>query len=341
MEIERLRELVELILDSRNPAYTLRPEILEITGILAASGTYETSRGEDIARGETHTPEGLAVSPTMAAMCADDYMRTILFLRGTHAAIVDLRASVTGRPVRVLYAGCGPWATLASPLMAVLPATEVSFTLLDLHPESIESASSVVETLGFRNHVKSFETVDAMAYHIDPEEPPDLIISEIMQVCLTVEPQVAVTRHLLAQAPDALIVPQDVRIDLALLDPSREFDVEPLKDGETRVERERIPVGTAFALNRETVGSWDGNRLDRIPAAALDMPAKLEQPYAPMLLTVIQVYGDHLLKDYDSGLTIPKPLPVAARPGDRIQFSYELGATPRLEGTVQSASVSP
>jgi hypothetical protein len=332
--MERLLELTELILDSRNLAYMLRPEILEIKEILAASGTYSARPGEDIASGETRTSHGLAVSPTMAIMCADDYMRTIQYLRGTHAAILDLRARIPDRPVRVLYAGCGPCATLASPLMAVLPASEVAFTLLDLHSESIESARSVVETLGFGGHVKAYETLDVMEYHIDPDEPPDLVVSEVMQVCLGVEPQVAVTRHLLAQAPQAVIVPEEVRIELSMADPAREFDIAPAEDGEFEAKRDRITVGTAFALNRETVASWGNDNAHRIPAATLEIPAKLEQRYLPMLLTVIQVYGDHELRDYDSGLTIPKPLSVAAGPGDRIHFCYEMGATPGLEGTV-------
>ena len=86
-----------------------------MTAILADAQTIRTAPQEDISGGETLTSNGLALSPTMAAMCANDFVRTIQFIRGTHAAIADIRERFPDRPARVLYAGCGPYATLAVP----------------------------------------------------------------------------------------------------------------------------------------------------------------------------------------------------------------------------------
>jgi len=80
----------------------------------------------------------------------------------------------------------------------------------------------------------------------------------MMQACLESEPQVAVTRHLLKQAPQAILVPEEVRVDLALVDPSREFDMTALEQKRAPTQRERIPVGSVFVVNRETVRLWDG-----------------------------------------------------------------------------------
>ena len=116
-ELEGLRRVTSTLLDSQTIAHSLRPEVIELASILSASQSITTISKEDISRGETLTSNGIALSPTMAAMCADDFMRTIKFIRGTHASIVDTREKFPGRPARVLYVGCGPYATLAPPAM--------------------------------------------------------------------------------------------------------------------------------------------------------------------------------------------------------------------------------
>jgi hypothetical protein len=277
--------------------------------MLAGSQTQLSAREVDISSGETQTSNGLAISPKMAALCADDYMRTITFIRGMDAAILDVQNRFPGRPVRVLYAGCGPYATLAVPLMVIFPATEVTFTLLDVHPESIESARSIVDSLGVAGSVTGFETMDAAAYQASADQPPDIILMEIMRACLETEPQVAVTRHLLKQAPHAILVPEEVRVDLVLMDPSCEFDLADTELNQTPVERDRISVATVFVMNRETVKSWDKIDGNRLPAAVVQIPEPLEPRYQPMLFTTVRTYQNHLLKDYDSGLICPMQLP--------------------------------
>jgi hypothetical protein len=331
-----LRSVTSSILDSQRPAHSLRQVVVEMTTILTDSGTIRTARQEDISGGETRTYNGLALSPTMAAMCADDFVRTIEFIRGTHAAIVDIRKRYPDRPARVLYAGCGPYATLAVPLMAIFSPKEATFTLLDVHPESIESVKSIVDTLGLADCVANFETLDAGLYRVYPNRPPDVILMEIMQACLESEPQVAITRHLLPQAPNAILIPEEVRVDLTLVDPSREFDLDGLERNGGDIQRDRIPVASVFVVNRETVNSWKSNCSNRLPGSAGRIPDSMEQRYQPMLFTRIRVYQNHILKDYDSGLTCPRRLSIegAIKAGDTIQFHYELGRQPRLKGEV-------
>jgi hypothetical protein len=334
--LTNMRSVISSILDSQLPACSLRQEVVEMTKILADSGAFSSARHTDISAGETRTSSGLALSPAMAAMCADDFARTIEFIRGTHAAIVDIRKQYPDHPARVLYVGCGPYATLAVPLMAVFSPLEVVFTLLDIHPESIESAKSVVAALGLADSVSHYETMDAGLYQVDPDQPPDVILMEIMQACLSAEPQVALARHLLPQAPRAILIPEEVRIDLALLDPSREFVLDGPEREAGDIQRDRIPVASVFVLNRETVRSWKNIRGNRLPGSAARLPDSLEQRYQPMLFTNIRVYQDHVLKDYDSGLTYPRQFTsgVPAKAGDTIQFHYELGRQPQLKGEV-------
>ena len=331
-KIEQLRRATATLLDISKPSHSLRPEVVEIATILANSQTVRPTLHQDISGGETRTTNGLALSPAMAAMCADDYVRTIEFIRGTQAAIVDIRKRFPGRPARVLYIGCGPYATLAIPLMAIFSSSEATFTLLDVHAESIRSAKSILDTLSLSDSAVSFETLDAGSYRVCPDQPPDVILIEIMQACLESEPQVAITRHLLQQAPNAILIPEEVRVDLTLVDPSKEFGSDNLGRNGGHTQRDRIPVGTVFIVNRESVNSWKRISSSRLPGLSVRVPDSIDQRYQPMLFTNICVYQKHVLKDYDSGLTCPRILSAegAIKTGDTIQFHYELGRHPRL-----------
>ena len=154
---EQLEKATRSLIDPETSAYSLRPELIEMTEILSEAQRHKTYQHPDIAGGETRTPNGLAISPKMAEMCTIDFMRTIKFIRGLHDAISNLKKIITGRPIQILYAGIGPYATLAVPLMSIFSSSEANFTLIDIHPESIESARSVIETLGFENRYRAMK----------------------------------------------------------------------------------------------------------------------------------------------------------------------------------------
>ena len=307
-KIEQLRSVTASLLDVSRPIHSLRPEVIELTAILVNSQTVRPTLHQDISGGETRTSNGLALSPAMAAMCIEDFTRTIAFIRGTHAAIVDIRNQFTDRPARVLYVGCGPFATLAVPLMSIFSSSEATFTLLDVHSESIVSAKSIVDTLCLSESVVGFETLDAGSYRVCPDQPPDVILIEIMQACLESEPQVSITRHLLSQASSAILIPEEVCVNLTFVDPSKEFNFDGLGVNGGDIKQDRIPVGSVFVLNRETVCSWQGNSSCRLPGSSVRVPDSVKQRYQPMLFTGIRVYQKHILKDYDSGLTYPRAL---------------------------------
>src|SRR5688572_17759810 len=92
--LEKLRALTLSLLDDSRPAFTLRSEVLELKDIFQAAGGMTTKASDDIAKGETYTADGVAISPTMASMCLDDFARTVQFLRGTHAVITEHRKAI-------------------------------------------------------------------------------------------------------------------------------------------------------------------------------------------------------------------------------------------------------
>ena len=330
--MRRLRELTRALLDTGADDNTLRPEVLELTSILSGAETSGLIRKALIGEGESLTPDGLALSPTNAMMCADDYVRTIKFMRGLHAAIIERKERHSGRPVRVLYAGCGPYATLAVPLMSVLSPEAVTFTLVDIHAESIAAVKSIVESLGQADSVSAFQVADAGSYRIARDRQPDIVLMEIMQTCLENEPQVSVTRHLMSQAPDAVLIPEEVRIELKLVDLSREFTLHYSDQDVPELQRDRIQVDTLFRLNREAVASWDDGGRELLPAAVVQIPKLPESRYQLMLFTIVDVFGDNTLRDYDSSLTVPRRTgdKLRFKPGDTVEFFYRCGAQPGL-----------
>ena len=320
-DLERLRRVTVSLLDSERPAYTLRGEVLEMKSILESSAGPVSDPASDIAAGETRTKRGLAISPTMASMCLDDFARTVQFARGLHEAITDSRSKITSRPVRVFYAGCGPWATLAIPVMSVVPSCEATFTLLDIHDASITSVRGLIERLGLSASVDTLVTGDACEYSI--AEQPDILVIEMMRAALESEPQVAAAMHLIREAPNATMIPEDVRVVLSLVDQSVQLDGK-VESGD--LER-TIEVGDVFELNKSSIENFG-----RFATTSIQLPDFDPDRYRPMLTTTVRVYGDHVLRGNDSGITLPKPLPLnpAPRRGDVLEFQYEIGERPGL-----------
>jgi hypothetical protein len=250
-------------------------------------------------------------------MCVDDFARTVQFVRGVDRAVRELKESVGTRPVEVLYAGCGPLAPLAVPLMSRFGPHHARFTLLDIHDSSIHAVESLIKTLSLENCVANLQIADASLYTTTAK--PDLIVIEMLRAALQSEPQVAVTRNLLRQAPDAVLIPQQVRVDLTLVDPRREHST----DG-APLQRDRVSIATVFRVAKETCD---------LPAVTVTLPDFDTTRYQPMLTTTIEIYQGIQLSDYDSGITLPKTLSALPAPGDTVEFSYETGSDPRVKMT--------
>ena len=252
---------------------------------------------------------GLAVSPRLAAQCLLDAARTAAFLRGTLAAIGEARRRFPKEPIEVVYAGTGPFATLALPLFDQLDPRRVRFTLIDIDDRPTESVRSLVEHFGFGNSVKAIIRADATKYRHDA--PVHVVVTERMQRALSREPFVAIVRHLAPQlAEGGLLVPERVTLDLMLLD----------------VKGEQVRwYGESAGHHPEHVATIDTDRETLVTMALA--PEKW-----PALFTTIQVFGDETLLPYASGLTAPEILweLVPLTHELRLAFRYETGAEPRV-----------
>jgi len=325
-----LKAVSQELLDSEAPISAVE----RLKSLILEYAPFSPLPGGNLAEGETRLSSGLAVSPSMAAMCLNEHLRTQRFFSGLKQAVEVLLKDKPARQVSVLYAGCGPWATLALPLMSVYPASALRFTLLDIHPQSIASAQSLIGNLGFADYINDYVIADASEYRIATGELPDIILTETMNVTLRNEPQVAICRNLIGQAPQAIMIPEQVRIDLVQLAPAKEHSmVSSDYKGEIPLpQRERIHLGEVFTLDKGNITRWQSMDSDSLPAKSIALPEFLDPRLQLNLLTTITTYGDTTLSDYDSSLTLPVKLQVGEGvvPGHPVHFHYRLGAYPGL-----------
>lgn len=267
----------------------------------------------------TPLPQGRALGPLSAARCLLDFARTGAFLRGLRAAVEQARSAVPGGgPVEVLYAGCGPFAPLFLPLTTALAPGLARFTLLDLHPRSVDVAARLVEACGAGPWLAGLHAADAFAF--EPNRPVQVAVVETMQRALEHEPQAALMARLAALvAPGGRLLPEEVELGVALADLARESDP---------AARRREPLGTLLRLTRESLAGG------AVPAEA-SLACVVQEAAAPghaLVLTRVRVCGGESLGDYDSGITYPLVLHGLGLldPGCRFEVRWQGGPDPQV-----------
>jgi len=78
-------------------------------------------------------PSGKAIGMAGAAHCLLELKRTAVFLRGINKAILSKKKAHIALPLRVLYAGTGPYGTLVVPLLTLLTPKDIIVDLLEIN----------------------------------------------------------------------------------------------------------------------------------------------------------------------------------------------------------------
>jgi hypothetical protein len=247
------------------------------------------------------TSAGLAIGPWSAAFCIVDMMRTWKFLLGIRDAIEERSRSNPGRPVTVLYAGTGPFATLLTPLITIFKPLQLQMVLLEINPVSFHYLQKTIQYFGMEDHLIDLVQADAVTYSIPGNQQPDIIVSETMKPGLQKEPQVSIVANLLSQCKrDPILIPELIKVDVCLAGnlfnyPENIFILKTLLelDAETAVRIKKNP---------EDVPVLSPGILVTIP----ELPGP--QFYKVVLNTSIRVFGDHSLGLNESGITLPQPI---------------------------------
>ncbi len=289
---------------------------------------------------------GVAINPQAAAYCIKDYQRSVVFIRGVYAAIKTAQQRFPDTVIKLLYAGCGPFATLVLPLLVKFRPGELQLHLLDIHQQSLDSVCHLLKQFGLNDHRISTHQGDACHYR--HAEPLHLIIAETMQKALEQEPQFAVTANLAPQlCSQGIFIPEAIEVELCLAHWQQEqamFKRSNTLDVDGLIDRgQRHSLGTLFTLRPEWAASQINQATHNDNTSMLELPLKPVQiptleklaSFDVLLLTRIQVFAEYHLKDYEAAITLPlrchELLPL--REGAEYQVCYQFGNYPRFNIT--------
>ncbi|MBE8716378.1 phytanoyl-CoA dioxygenase family protein [Cellvibrio polysaccharolyticus] len=265
----------------------------------------------------TDTEYGKAVSTITAAQCAEDYERGRVFIQGVCQAVQDQLASKDKAPVRLLYAGTGPFGWLVLPLLALFTAEQLQVTAIDIHEQSLERFRKLCEDYGVADRIAAWVCADACCWKA--ESPPvfDIILSETMKYLLQQEPQVRIFSWLQQYlAPAGVLIPESVILGLTLL----------WKEESSQ----QIYLGEAFTLNCHSAREI-ANGNEQILSRSFSLPDFEPGPVDLKLSTHIQVYRNHRLAEYQSQLTLPQfKNRLMIKPGSILTSRYQMGSYPDL-----------
>lgn len=343
-DTDRLKRITQTLLDPAADPGALRNGSIEMHELFSriCGMDPEGTAGDDSR--ETFLPAGKAISPQDAARCVLDYVRTTKFLRGVRAAIDEGQRRFPGEILHVFYAGCGPFAALLLPLATVLRPDQVQFTLVDIHPRSLQHVRRIVETLDLSAFIREYLECDATVYDHEQRSPIHILVMESLQKALAKEPQVALAMNLVPQmSPSGILIPERITLTAALADinaeilgPSTDSEATVVRDG-SQARRERVVLGPLFEVSVDAVRSYEVQAFrdeDQVCIPARTVTAKHPTSGAqqPVILTSIQIFDSIALGDYESGLTYPTVLlnqDLVAEPGS-VSFVYRLGPEPGL-----------
>lgn len=269
---------------------------------------------------------GKAISPGQAAFCLLDIERTRVFTRGIHKAILKLQQEVDG-PINILYAGCGPYATLLTPLTTQFSPEQVRFYLIDANQASLDAVDKLYTHLHIKNYIEELSCHDAAKYQISA--PIHLVICEAMQRALSKEPQVAIMQNLIPQlSSQAIFIPEAIRVNAKLINPDKELSAK-LEPG---ADPARIDLGEVYVISRQ-------NRCYH-PPVILQVPEMVIGNDELSLFTEVKVFEDEQLGYSSCGVTVPMPLAgVGGLLGRQLRFEYVISGSPGFKWQVLENSL--
>ena len=245
---------------------------------------------------------GVALGPTWAALCIEDLQRTRNFVRGTYQAILACQNANANHPVHLLYAGCGPFATLVLPLLTLFSEQQLRLTLVEINPISVQCVQRLFARLNLHGFVEELLLADAVSMKISRPDAIDIVLSETMQRALQNECQVQIMCNLIPQLrQDVLTLPERIILTLAQRDYSK-----PLTDSSDIRPMEEL--GTLFELSAATIRKSTARKEDGVLVLSTDA-VTVTLAHANIVLyvlTSIYVFGDAQLLLNASGLSTPE-----------------------------------
>ncbi|WP_316821658.1 hypothetical protein [Pedobacter gandavensis] len=268
-------------------------------------------------------PSGKAISPTGAAHCLLELQRTAVFIRGIYKAILQLQESFPDQQLHILYAGCGPYATLITPFTTLFSPQEINFHLLDINERSLAASKKLYKALDIEAYVAEWICADATTYQFPTDQAIHLVISETMLNALRKEPQVEIMLNLIPQMQEKTIfIPENITVSAQLLNRQEERK----RYTESDWISERINLGNIYSIGRT----------ECMPhrQVSIQVPQDVLKEHSLQLLTEITTFKEERLGIYDCSLNMPVAICDALEfAGRKIKFDYYMGEVPGFKYT--------
>lgn len=329
---EQLAELTKAIIHSQG----LDQEIAAAKNLSAFYARITPAGSEALHRqkqNEVLLKGGIALSSYDAAICIDEYIRTARFIKGVHLAIVDLLKRFAGQKLNILYAGCGPYATLILPLLPLFDPAQLDVLLLDINEGSLRSVADIIPSVGLQHYAISTLQADAIHYQTPASRPLHLVVSETMFHALIREPQVAITQNLASQLiQGGILVPQEIHIDMVYTFFAKEPYLQP---GDERAAKapyaHRIEGGRLFSINKELTFFKNNSHPGKFESSFYELPAGFDDDCPDLcIFTSLRIYQDIVLGLAESSITNPYGLSARSgfEPHSHIRLLYSYGDVP-------------
>lgn len=285
----------------------------------------------DSSRLDIFCSNGKAIGLTWAALCLDDIIRTKTFVSGVFKAVQKLHREGK-KQVHILYAGTGPFATLVLPVLASYSPAEVQVTLVEINKESFDVMQGLLRHLGFDDHVKAYENVDATTCKVEHPESIDIIVSETLQCGLVREQQIPITINLLQQVgAEVILIPESLALDVCWLH-HKAFKERDLATDEKEY---CTPLFRLLEINKKAHEKLDFDFSNSDPQILVTKeivlhPEVIKTDKRLALLTRITVFEEEKIYLNESGLTLPIFLrtPKVQDIPKNLRITYEMGENP-------------
>lgn len=301
--IDQLTRISEVLLKDEIDFPELTEAIAAYKKLLLEISEIDLEASEN--RKDIHFSNGKALGTTWAVYCIDDIIRTKRFVRGLHKAIEHLKKS-RPKPIHILYAGCGPFATLALPIMVKYSEQDVRFTLIDINDQSIKMVKIVLSCFGLDRFLQEVVQEDLTQYIIPDSSNVDIILSETMQRSLEREQQVPIMFNLASQVGEhTLLIPEKIELSLGLI----RMDIQKLQESYNYFHNQ-TKLLKIFELSKEEIVKQQRPGLDLsamvFPEKTMHIPRTMLDRYQQLaVFTDIQVFGEEKIGFNESGLTFP------------------------------------
>jgi len=326
MKNKELEEITQILLNKDSTHIDLLntsrglAEFFEHFSHVSTKISHYEAQGEEK---HTYLDSGIAISPLDAAICTNEYMRTTKYIRGVYEAISDLLLEFTDEKIHILYAGCGPYATLIIPILSLFDPKRVEVSFLDIHQSSLDSVKNILKGLNLEDFVSEYIEGDASKYKVS--KATHLMITETMKAAFSDEPQVPITLNLLPQLnPKGIFIPQRVLVGFeeayyTMVEKDNMF----FNQKDSKYLCDVMDMDSSKNLLKDNIVTNKKYSLISDPEVKRDF----------QFTTIIYLYKEHILGENECSLNIPKILRFEKEPlkGDEINFKYLFSNKPKID----------